>query len=111
MAWHDVLERAHHRFEPAGDLAVGILEPARSAAFAVELGGEADLDIATRSLSRAVELRPESASLHNNLGFAHERRGELEEAYLEYLEAEGRSEGDARYARNRQRIESVLAAR
>ena len=70
-----------------------------------------DLDGAVAALGRAVELAPGDASLRNNLGFALERTGEVESAYLEYLEAEGRSGGNERYAANRIRLERVVAQR
>ena len=75
---------------------------------ALQLG---DLRGARASLGRAAELNPGDASVRNSLGFAHERLGELELAYLEYVEAEGRSGGKAAYASNRERLESVVARR
>jgi Flp pilus assembly protein TadD len=65
---------------------------------------------AVDALARAVELRPDSAALRNSLGFAHEKLGDLERAHLAYSEAEGLS-GDARYAKNRGRVEAALARR
>ena len=64
---------------------------------------------AKASLSAAAEMAPDDAAVRNSLGFALERLGEVEAAYLEYLEAEGRSGGKERYAANRQRLEQVLA--
>jgi len=75
---------------------------------ALQLG---DLAGARASLGRAAELSPGDASVRNSLGFTHERLGELELAYLEYLEAEGRSGGNERYSSNRRRLESVVAGR
>jgi Flp pilus assembly protein TadD len=75
---------------------------------ALQLG---DLEAARASLGRAAELSPEDPTVRNSLGFTHERLGELELAYLEYLEAEGRSGGNERYSSNRRRLESVVAGR
>src|SRR6476659_9123101 len=40
LGGNHVPERAHHHFQPAGNLAVRVLEPPRAATLMVELGGE-----------------------------------------------------------------------
>jgi Flp pilus assembly protein TadD len=77
----------------------------------LRVGGKENARVARELLRQAAALRPGDATLHNSLGFAHERLGELEDAYLEYVEAENLSGGEASYARNRQRVEAVLAGR
>ena len=45
---------------------------------------------------------------YNDLGFARERLGDLQDALLAYVEAEGLSDGREGYARNRRRVQQAL---
>ena len=77
----------------------------------LRLGGQDDLGRAVGAFQRVVSLDGHHAAYRNNLGFALEKLGRLEEAYLAYVEAEGLSGSDSRYSKNRARVERALSRR
>ncbi len=94
-----------------------VAEPENAAAWklqglsALAVGDEEHLVVARDSLVRAAGLSPDDASIRNSLGFAHEKLGEVEEAFVEYVEAELLSDGRPSYRHNRERLELHLVRR
>ncbi|MEM7245023.1 MAG: tetratricopeptide repeat protein [Acidobacteriota bacterium] len=78
---------------------------------ALAVGDDDHLVTARDSLARAAGLNPDDASTRNSLGFAHEKLGEVEEAFVEYVDAELLSGGQPSYRRNRERLELFLKRR
>jgi Tfp pilus assembly protein PilF len=67
-------------------------------------------DEAVRCWTRALEIAPDSAAIHNNLAVAYERQGAWDEAAGEYEAALSLDPGNARIRGNYETFKARLAA-